>query len=143
MLNKILISSLILITSSVYALDTDLYVFDKDGQKRTLTNSSKEDMSVFVSNNVTRKSITENVECKDSINILKTDKFMHIESKEFGPAPVELIVLDKDGKELYKTSEEAVEYNFKVNLKEIENAKLVKIVNFFGDLQLCKKVAFE
>lgn len=143
MLKRILISSCILAIPSLSALDTDLYVLDKNGQKRVLTKTNKEDMSMFVSNNVTRKSVVENIECKDSINILKTDKYMHIESKEFGPAPVELIVLDSEGKELFKTSQEAVEYNFKVDLKGLLNAKVVRVVNFFGDAQLCKKVVFK
>lgn len=143
MIRKILLSSCFIALTSLYAIDTDLYVLDKNGEKRVLTQKAKEDMSMFVSNNVTRKSITEDVKCKESINILKTDKYMYIESKEFGPAPVELLVLDNNGKELFKTTQEAVEYNFKVDLKGLSHAKIVRVVNFFGDAQLCKKVVFK
>lgn len=144
MLKKILISSFVVAITAVYGLDTDLYVLDKDGQKRELGNTNKEDMSIFVSNNITRKSLSSDItSCDEVINILKTDKYMHIDSDKFGPAPVELIVLDQDEKELYKTSQEAISYNFKVELKDLKNAKYVKVVNFFGDSQLCKKVIFK
>lgn len=143
MLKKILMSSFVVAITAVYGLDTDLYVLDKDGQKRELGSTNKEDMSMFVSNNVTRKSLSSVTSCDEEINILKTDKYMHIDSDQFGPAPVELIVLDKEEKELYKISQEAVSYNFKVELKDLKSAKYVKVVNFFGDSQLCKQVIFK
>lgn len=135
MLKKILLSSCILGMTLVYAIDAKTYVVNK--------NDATEDMSMYVSTTEIKREIGI-VTCNDEIKFSKDDKYMLIESSEFGMAPVTLLVLDNNEKELSKiTLEQADTYKFKVELKKLPNAKIVKVINRFDDLQYCKKISYK
>lgn len=134
MLKKILLSSCVLGMTLAYAIDAKTYVVNK--------NDATEDISMGVSASATRE--ISKVTCDDEIKFSKNDKYMIIESSEFGMAPVTLLVLDNNEKELSKiTLEQADTYKFKVELKKLPNIKIVKVINRFDDLQYCKKISYK
>ncbi len=135
---------IMIVIIDIFALDTQVFLIDNSGVKRELIKTKSNDMSLYESNNISRKSIkSTNVNCESTITILKDDQFMHIDSDEFGPAPVEIIIFDLRKKVLYSGSESADKYNFNINLKNIKDAKIVQVSNYFGDIQFCKQIVYK
>lgn len=128
---------------TLQANDMEIYIVDSSGQKRDAVVKSQVDMSLYVSNNVTRKSTTDSVQCKEKVSIKVGDKTLHISSDTFGPAPLELMVFDAQSNKIFQTSKENLPYNFDIDLSTIKNISRVEVVNYFGDKQLCNDVVYE
>jgi len=139
---KNIILVILLISINLFAANTLTYIVDSNGHKRNL-NSKKDNMEIIISNNISRKSIQSQsiLKCNEQIKILSNDQFLYIQSDSFGPGPMEIIVEDKNKTVLLKLT--STKTHFKINLKKIKNISIIKVYNFFADMQYCKNVIYE
>jgi hypothetical protein len=137
MKKSIYLSLIVFLPLQIYA--NNYYTFEattKNKKKRNLQNISQ-----YISKNISRKSTrTETIEC-DYITIYQTDQLITLSSQTFGPLPVVLKITNTKGVvDMNETNENNLTSIFKIPTQQLSNNSKIQVVNAFDETIFCKKV---
>ena len=134
-LATLLLGSIVLLNAGNYSFEA----IGKNKKKRNLVH----DIPKNVSKNVSRKSAGDEVihSCTDTCNIFGSDEKIVLSSNSFGPLPVTFKIINKNGAEiLKKTNEDNVTSKFEIPVNTLESGSKLKVVNAFNEPLFCSKV---
>lgn len=132
----------ILLFSSAVLLNAGSYSFEAVAESKEKRNLVP-DMSQFVSKNISRKSAGDAVihTCTDVSTVFKSDKQVILTSNSFGPLPVTLKLVDKNGVEtLTQTNEDNVTSKFEISTDKLESGAQLQVFNAFDESIFCSNV---
>ena len=127
----LLMSCVVFVEANSYKLE----VFETNNKKRTVV----EDMSQFLSTNISRKSIPFDVlTCSKIYTVFKSDQKVLLSSDTFGPLPVTLKILDNENEEIYRQkNEHNLTSTFQINVEKLPSNSKLKVINSDGMPVFC------